>query len=373
MGILRYGDPEKAGFDPNRLSRVDAFIKKAIKEKHFPGAVLLVARKGVIVYHKAFGKRVVKPVEKPMEKDTIFDLASVTKVVSTTTLTMKLVEDGLVSLSDPLVDYIPEFKGFGKEQIKIVHLLTHTSGLPPWLPFFSLCNSREEVFKYIFSSHLTAPLFKPGEKIVYSDIGFILLGLLIERVKGKRLDEVARKELFQPLDLKNTMYNPPGELKEKTAATEQCKYRGRIIWGEVHDENAYSMGGVAGHAGLFSTAFDLAKFAQMMLNKGVYDGVRILGSRTVEVMTSEHARTDSGRRALGWGMRVKGAYSSGGDLLSEKAYGHTGFTGTSLWIDPELDLFIIFLTNRVHYGRENRAIIKDRPKLHNIIVSSLVT
>ncbi|HDH06768.1 MAG TPA: hypothetical protein ENF87_00185, partial [Thermoproteales archaeon] len=203
------------------------------------------------------------------------------------------------------------------------------------------------------------------------DIGFILLGFIIEEIYGKSLDQVYREKIADPLGLKNTYFNPPRELRERIAATEYCKYRKKIVWGEVHDENAWSLGGVAGHAGAFSTALDLAIYAQTLLNKGTYNGTKIFSPRAVEEMTSEQLTDGEDRRALGWTMRIRGKYSSGGDLLSLKAFGHTGFTGTSLWIDPELKLIVVFLTNRVHYGRENRQIIKDRPILHNMIVGFL--
>ncbi|RLE81298.1 MAG: hypothetical protein DRJ51_04100 [Thermoprotei archaeon] len=368
--VLRFREPHEVGFDEEKLRRLDAFLLKAICEKHFPGATLLIARRGGIVYYKAFGHSVTNPLEIEMRRDAIFDVASLTKVVVTTTLIMQLVERGCISLSDPLAEYLPEFRGHGREDVRIFHLLTHTSGLPSWAPLYLTCKSPEEVYDYVLKS--VKLQYPPGKRIVYSDLGYILLGYLIERVLEEKLDKVASDMIFKPLGMRHTMYNPPPELRERIAATEYCKFRKRVIWGEVHDENAYAMGGVSGHAGLFTTAYDLARFAQMMLNEGVLEGTRILSPISVRTITQEKVFDGEERRALGWTMRIPGHYCSGGDLISEKAYGHTGFTGVSMWIDPPLELFVIFLTNCVHYGRENKAILKDRPRLHNMIIASVV-
>ncbi len=359
--------PEDVGFSVKRLNRVDDFIVNCIESGAFPGAVLLIAKDGFIAYHKAFGFSMLVPDRRIMRIDMIFDLASITKPVVAATSAMILLERGLLRLDDPVCKYLPNFSGDGREDVTLMHLLTHTSGLPAWKPFYLTASSREDVFNLALSTGLER---KPGEAVIYSDVGFIILTRIIEKLCGARIDEFAGSEIFTPLGVNDTMYNPPAELRERIAATEYCKFRGRIVWGEVHDENAYRMDGVSGHAGLFSTALDLAIFAQMMLNLGSYNGVRILSPRTVKLMTMNHT-TDLGEaRGLGWDVKSFGF--SCGDLFSDKSYGHTGFTGTSLWIDPEARLIVIFLTNRVHPSRENTSIKDVRPKLHNVIAASLV-
>ncbi|RLE55075.1 MAG: penicillin-binding protein [Candidatus Methanomethylicota archaeon] len=346
---------------------MDKFIVDCIESGAFPGAVLLIAKDGYVVYHKAFGFSMLIPDRQVMRLDTIFDLASITKSVVAAASTMILVERGLLRIDDPVCKFLPDFTGDGKDEVTIKHLLTHTSGLPAWKPFYTEASSREEIFNLALRTPLEQ---KPGEAVVYSDVGFIILTKIIEELCEARIDEFASKEIFMPLGMKDTMYNPPAELKERIAATEYCKFREKVIWGEVHDENAWRMSGVSGHAGLFSTASDLAVFAQMMLNLGAYGEVRILSPRSVKLMTMSHTSNLGEARGLGWD--VKSGKASCGDLFSDKSFGHTGFTGTSLWVDPEAQMFVIFLTNRVHPTRENTAIIDVRPRLHNVIAASLV-
>ncbi|RLF05891.1 MAG: hypothetical protein DRK00_03230 [Thermoprotei archaeon] len=363
---LPQSDPEALGFNPERLARLDQLVKYHIRRGCYPGAVLLVARHGRIVYLKAFGYSSLYPRVEEMRVDTLFDLASLTKVVATTTIALRLVEEGLISLDDPVSAYIPAFSGGAKDKVRLWHLLTHTSGLPAYAPLFSILASREEVTGYISGLKLE---YEPGTRVVYSDLGFILLGEILEKVAGEPLDKLAKELIFKPLEMRNTTYNPPLELRERAAATEYCKYRRRILRGEVHDENAWFMGGVAGHAGLFSTAQDLAVFAQMMLNRGEYGGVRVLSPASVECATRNHTEGLGERRGLGWALNTRPC--SCGDLMSPKAYGHTGFTGVSLWIDPVYDLFVIFLTNRVHPTRENRCLISARRLIHNVVMGAI--
>ena len=364
---LLFEEPERLGFCPESLSRVDSLISSFVRRGCFPGAVLLVARHGRIAHFKAYGYSSLYPEKREMNIDTLFDLASLTKVVATTTTLLRLVEQGELRIEDPVSLYFPSFSGGSKEEVRIWHLLTHTSGLPAHSHLYSILSSKEEVYGYITSLDL---VYKPGTKVVYSDLGFILLGKIIEKVTGEPLDVAARKLVFEPLGMKNTIFNPPPEMREKAAATEYCRHRGRILRGEVHDENAWFMGGVGGHAGLFSTAEDLAVFAQMMLNKGSYDGTQILSPATVNVATRNHTPGLNSCRGLGWVVNCRPC--SCGDLMSPRAFGHTGFTGTSLWIDPEYDLFVILLTNRVHPTRENTCLLRARPIIHNVIMGSII-
>lgn len=365
---LPRGDPESLGFDPEKLARLNQLVEEHVKQGCYPGAVLLVARHGRVAYLEAFGYSSLYPHAEKMRVDALFDLASLTKVVATTTVALKLVEEGLMSLDDPVSIYLPAFSGGPKNKVRLWHLLTHTSGLPAYAPLFSILTSREEVAGYISTLELE---YEPGTRVVYSDLGFILLGEILEHVAGESLDRLARELVFKPLGMRDTMFNPPPELRERAVATEYCRYRKRVLRGEVHDENAWFMGGVAGHAGLFSTAQDLAIFAQMMLNRGEYGGVRVLSPASVECATRNHTEGLGERRGLGWVLNTRPC--SCGDLMSPKAYGHTGFTGVSLWIDPVYDLFVILLTNRVHPTRENRCLNRARRLIHNVVMSAVVS
>jgi CubicO group peptidase (beta-lactamase class C family) len=363
--VLPSGKPEELGFDPERLELVNHLVQRLVDAGCFPGAVLLVARRGRIAYFKAFGYAQLYPERRPMTLETVFDLASLTKVVATTPVILRLAEKGELSLDDPVSLYFPAFGEGPKRKVTVWHLLTHTSGLPAYAPLYSLLGRREDAYGYIAGLNLE---YEPGTKVVYSDLGFILLGRIAELVAGKPLDELARELVFEPLGMRDTMFNPPPELRERAAATEYCRLRKRILKGEVHDENAWFMGGVAGHAGLFSTARDLALYAQMWLNKGTF-GARVLSPATVDLATRNHTQGLNECRGLGWALNCRPC--SCGDLMSPKAYGHTGFTGTSLWIDPAYDLTVILLTNRVHPTRENQCLLRARRLIHNAVMASL--
>jgi Beta-lactamase class C and other penicillin binding proteins len=364
---LEYAAPESVGMSSERLEMAFKVIKDAIANGAFPGAVALVVRNGTIVGHRAFGHSMLTPQARMMQIDTIFDLASQTKPLVTATSIMILLERGKLRLDDKVTVFIPEFSKNGKEGITVRKLLTHTSGLPAWIPFYKECRSHECVIAAICDIDLE---HEPGTKYVYSDLGYITLGEIVRRVSGKELSTFAEENIFKPLGMLNTTFNPSKELKERCAATEQCEWRGRVLVGEVHDENAFAMGGVSGHAGLFSTAYDLAIFAQMMLNGGEYNGIRIMSPLTVKAMTRNQI-PELGEESLGWFTKSK-EYSSGGDLISTDSYGHTGFTGTSMWIDPDEDLTIILLTNRVHPSRNNRGHIRVRPLFANAVAASIV-
>lgn len=336
------------GIDVTRLDAIAALVQDAVRDRKLPGAVVLIGRGDAIVYDNAIGNRAVEPAMETMTADTIFDLASVTKVVATTTSVMKLLEDGKLRLSDRVSSFIPGFERYNKGGITIRHLLTHTSGLRPDLDL------ADEWTGYTRAIELAAeevPTSPPGH-FVYSDINFILLGEIVARVSGMPLDEFAAKNIFEPLGMKDTMFRPPASLRPRIAPTEHCTAPCEpgmtLLRGVVHDPTARRMGGVAGHAGLFSTAADLSIFCRMLLDGGRYNGVRVLAPLTVAKMTSAGGSSvDPNVRGLGWD--IDSSYSSNrGELLPVGSFGHTGFTGTSLWIDPVTREFVVFLSNRVH-------------------------
>jgi CubicO group peptidase (beta-lactamase class C family) len=325
----------------NRLARIDDVVAEGLRRKRMPGCVVLVGRNGKIVHFKAYGYRELLPNKVPMTTDTVFDLASLTKPIATATSVMTLVEQGKVSLSDPVAKYIPEFAANGKQEITVEQLLTHQGGLIPDNALRDYDNGQETAWKNIFE---LKPYVNPGNKFVYSDVGFIVLAKLVERVTGKNIDQYSTDVIFKPLGMDETGFLPSAELRKRAAVTEQREKR--WIRGEVHDPRAYRLGGIAGHAGLFSTADDLALYAQMLLQTGELNGSRVMQARTVALMVKS-IEVSSGLRGLGWDIRT-GYSTNRGDLFSKQAFGHGGFTGTSLWIDPKLNLFVIFLSNRVH-------------------------
>ncbi len=345
---------------------VDKMIDEAIGDSAFPGAVLLIAKDGVIVHEKAFGHLSYDPNSRKAVKNTIYDLASLTKVFATTTAAMICYDRNLFSLDDPVSKFLPQFTGDGKEKITIRNLLLHNSGLPAWKKFYDFCKNENDVLNDIYSTKLE---YKTGTKTIYSDLGMITLGKVIEKVSGKTLDQFCNDEIFNPLGMTNTFYNPPKNLIEKIAPTENDNYwRNRLLIGEVHDETASLLGGVAGHAGLFSTVNDLAKVLQMLLQKGEYQGIKLIKPETVELFTKQQSQSTS--RALGWDTKSPRG-SSAGNLFSSKSYGHTGFTGTSVWTDPTRNLFVVLLTNRVHPTRENQKLYELRPKIHDAVIRAV--
>ena len=370
--------PERVGISSGRLENAFGVVELAVLEGDVPGAVALVSRSGRVVGIRSYGKAMLTPESRPMKDGTIFDLASLTKPIAAATSIMILVEAGSLRLDDKVSLFIPEFTGKAgantdsvlldrkRGEITIRQLLTHTSGLPAWRLFYTECSSYDEVIGAICSTDLEN---EPGTMYLYSDLGYMLLGEIVKRVSSRPLDVFAEEEIFGPLGMENTMFNPPGELWDECAATEFCSWRGRVLVGEVHDENAYVMGGVSGHAGLFSTAEDLAIFAHMMLNRGEYGGKRILSPLSIDLMVKDQIG-NLGDEGLGWFTKSR-EFSSGGDLISESSYGHTGFTGTSIWMDPEEELVMILLTNRVHPTRENSAHIRLRPLFANSVAGAI--
>ncbi|NOZ75143.1 MAG: serine hydrolase [FCB group bacterium] len=326
-------------------------MEDAIADSAWPGAVLLSAKDGKIFIHQGFGYHTYAK-KTPTRIGNIFDLASITKVIATTSAAMKLVESGQLNLDQPVVDILPDFIGSTPEQsalksrVTIRHLLTHTAGLPPFRAFYKMPGTPASRMDSVLHTDLIYP---PGDSTVYSDIGMITLGKIVETITGMTLDQFTADSIFTPLGMASTGFNPPPTRMRRIVPTEYSAEEGGFIRGHVHDENAYSLGGVAGHAGLFSTAYDLARFSQMMLNGGILDGERIFRPETIRLFTTPANVVPGSSRCLGWD-RPEGE-ASGGIYLSDSSFGHTGFTGTSLWIDPENNCFVILLTNAVHPDR----------------------
>ena len=327
-------------FQTDKLAEIDALIEQGIADHRMPGAVVWIEHDGA-VYHKAFGQRAVEPVAEPMTEDTIFDAASLTKVTATTPAIMLLVERGALDVDAPVQKYIEEFRRDGKDGITLRHLLTHTSGLRSGLDPRKIEGQRSAI-AYARQETVTNA---PGSLFIYSDINFILLGEVVQRVSGQPLEEFVAAEIYRPLKMKDTHYLPWSTERTRIAPTQRDGTN--MLRGVVHDPTARGMGGVAGHAGVFTTAADLARFARMMLNGGELDGVRLLRPETVNAMTSvQSPATLLDRRGFGWDIDT--LFSRRGDVFPLGSYGHTGFTGTAIWIDPFSKTFWILLSNRVH-------------------------
>jgi uncharacterized protein YbbC (DUF1343 family) len=356
------GKPHRAGPGlPKMRAILDPILDESIAAGDIPGAVLLVGHNGRVIYRKAFGSRALEPVGEPMTVDTMFDLASLTKCVATTTSIMQLVEQGRVRLNDPVAAYLPEFAKNGKQDITIRELLTHYSGLAPDLDLQTPWNGRDAAFAMAMAQTLSNP---PGSQFVYSDINFEVLGFVVEKVSGEPLNDFADERIFIPLGMKHTRFLPPDTWLPRIAPT-QYDEQGKMLRGVVHDPTARRMGGVAGHAGLFSTADDLSRFAQDMLS-----GFKVLSPAIVEKMsTPQQPPTAGSLRGLGWD--IDSPFSSNrGELLPVGSFGHTGFTGTSLWIDPVTDTYIILLTNAVH-PRGGKSVVSLRSRIATAVVQGL--
>lgn len=345
---------------------LDAAVEEAIQKGRIPGAVLVVGHQGQIVHRKAYGNRALVPRREPMTLDTIFDCASLTKVVATSASLMKLFEEGRFRLNDRVTEYIPEFQG-GDSQITIRHLLTHFSGLRPDVDLSPPWSGYETGIKLAL---IDKPVAGPGERFIYSDINFLVLGELVERLSGERVSEYSRKRIFLPLGMKDSMFQPPKSLLRRIAPTERTGRNGPVLRGTVHDETTRFMGGVAGHAGLFSTADDLARFAQMILNRGTLGKTRLVSPLTIEKFTTPQSPPDQHiLRGLAWD--IDSPYSSTrGELFPVGSYGHTGFTGTSMWIDPVTQSYVILLTNAVHPKR-GQAVTELRGKVATVTAAAL--
>lgn len=333
--------PQDAGLSAVRLNAIDDVVQEGLRRENMPGCVVMVGYQGSIVYHKAFGYRQLVPEKQPMQTDTVFDMASLTKPIATATSVMTLIEAGKIQLEAPVARYIPEFAVNGKADITVRQLLVHMGGLIPDNAMKDYAGTPAESMEKIYALSTYVP---PGEKFVYTDVGFIVLADLVQRVSGMDVHQYSQQKIFQPLGMHETGYLPDADLQARAAVTQERN--GQLMRGQVHDPRAWALGGIAGHAGLFSTASDLARYGQMLLNGGSLNGVVIMQPETVALMI-QPVEVSSGLRGLGWD--IKSPYSSNrGDLFSPSAFGHGGFTGTAMWMDPELQMFVIFLSNRVH-------------------------
>jgi len=355
--------PVSAEIDSAQFKNVDAIMKDAVAEQVPPGAVVLVGHNGKIVYRKAFGFRSLEPVRLPMTIATEFDMASLTKCLATAVSITQLLEHGQIRLNDAVAKYLPDFAQNGKEEITIRQLATHYSGLPPDLDLKQSWRGYDTAIRIAMATKLDNP---PGAKFVYSDINYIVLGELVHRVSGETLDQYASAHIYQPLGMTHTTFNPPARWDANTAATEYDD-RGVMLRGVVHDPTARRMGGVAGHAGLFSTADDVAKFAQAMLD----GGKPVLTSLGLEKMTTpQQPPTGTALRGIGWD--IDSPFSSNrGELLPVGSYGHTGFTGTSLWIDPTTNTYIVILANGVHPRGNKPGVVSLRGRVADAVISAL--
>ena len=345
-GGLPLKNPSSVGMSATRLAKIDHVVERGIAAGGYPGASVVVGRRGAAVLERGFGRLSWESESSPVIAErTIYDLASLTKVVGTTTAVMILFDEGKIHLDDPVSRYVPEFSGGDKDLVTVRMLLEHRSGLPAGRDLWRTAHSPAEAREQVIS---TSHVYKPGDRYIYSDLGADMLGFVVEAASGQPLDQFLASRVWAPLGMTDTFFRPADSVRSRVAPTEVDPPRGYPLQGEVHDENAYALGGVAGHAGLFSTASDLSVFAQMMLNGGEYGGTRIVADSTVALFTKRAA----GSRALGWD--TCDGDGSCGKYLSSRAYGHTGYTGTSLWIDPDHDIFVVLLTNRVHEARAKR-------------------
>lgn len=355
--------PQAVGLSAALNHEIDSIVRVGIHEGAAPGATVAVGRYGRLVHLKAYGV-MAHTDSSPVDINTIYDMASLTKVIATSTAAMILEEEGKLDLSRTVVSYLPEFNSAEKGGITIRMLLTHRGGLEAFAPLYKTFRGREQYLEQIN----TRPLkYVPGTQAIYSDWEMMLMQFVIERITGTTLDQFVADRVFRPLGMTSTLFTPDSSLRSRIAPTEFDSTRGGVVRGFVHDENAWALGGVSGHAGLFSTAPDLAVFAQMLLNGGTYKGVRILKPSTIARWT---ARQDPGSsRAYGWD--TPSGQSSAGHYFSARSFGHTGFTGTSIWIDPERSLFVILLTNRVNETRQNNRHVPLRRDVADAVQKSI--
>ncbi|MCZ6633746.1 MAG: serine hydrolase [bacterium] len=366
MGVL--DSAERLGFDPDRLAIAEDVLTTHVQDGTMPGAVGLVLRRDGTVAQWAAGCHTYAMGAPAVRADHLFDLASVTKVVATVTLCMVFEAAGRLDLEAPVVEHVPAFVGPGKAGVTAQHLLAHCSGLPAHVHLYKEYGSREAILEAVCRLDLES---EPGTHTVYSDMGFLVLGMLLESVGGDRLDRLAGHWVLDRLGMANTMFCPGASLKDRIVPTEHDHvWRGRLVHGEVHDENAACMGGVASHAGLFAPAADLGRFLQVWLGEGTLDGHPIFPAKSVRKFIERVPLVPGSTWALGWDTVLSGG-STTGRYFSERSFGSLGFTGTSVWADPERDLGVVLLTNRVHPTRDNWGIRKLRPAFHDAISEAL--
>lgn len=365
----------------NDFSKAEEIITQSIAKNYFPGAQLIVGDDNKIIYEKSFGNFTYDEFSPAVTDESIYDLASLTKVIATTSAIMKLYQEGKIDINDKVVKYIPEFANNGKENINILNLLLHNSGLKAFIPFYKYYSTKEEVINAIYNAELD---YEPDTKFVYSDLNAILLGFIVEKVSGQSLDKYCEVNIFEPLGMRSTSFLPDDKMKERIPPTENDTYwRNRLLKGEVHDEAASILGGVAGNAGLFSNAEDLYKFMRLLLNNGSYYNPYSRGLKEEKLFEPEYVSLFTKRftevfytnsRALGWDTKpdvLPSKYRMPcGELISDNCFGHTGYTGTSVWCDRDRKLIIIFLTNRVYPSRDNEGIREVRPDIHNAAIES---
>lgn len=349
----------------NLRDSLTTILRAGVRDSAFPGAVAVVGTKEGAAITVSVGHLDWQPSPAP-GVSTLWDLASLTKVIGLTSAMMLLVESRSIDLDAPVERYVPEFRGRWKELVTVRHLLAHSSGLPSWRPLYKEADSPAGALALAIATPLDT---MPGVQMVYSDLGVIILGEIVSRVAGQPLDSFLRERVFAALGMSETMYRPDDSLMDRIAPTEVDPWRQRHLRGEVHDENAFALGGVSGHAGLFSSARDLVRVARMYLNGGTLDGVRFVSPSTIAQFTTIQDSTLS-HRALGW--EKPNGSNSAGHLMSRSAFGHTGFTGTSIWVDPERNLFVLLLTNRVNPTREHRGITAVRVAVADAAIGAVM-
>jgi CubicO group peptidase (beta-lactamase class C family) len=363
--ILTRAKPSAVGMRNSLIPRLDSVIKAGIADHAAPGATIAVARRGKLVVLKGYGHADWAAGAPKATDSTMYDMASLTKVVATTTAAMILEEEGKLNIDHPVASYLPEYDVPDKRAITVRMLLTHASGIKSNFPLWKEAKGREQYF----AGMVTFPLVRePGSAVEYTDWNMVLMQFIIERITGQTLDQFVEARVFGPLGMRDTRYNPPESLKPRIAPTETEDFRGGQVWGVVHDETAWVLGGVSGNAGLFSSARDLAVFVQMLLNGGSYGDTQLIKPSTVARWTARQ-RPDASR-ALGWD--TPSPQSSAGRFFSLRSFGHTGFTGTSIWADPEKELFVVLLTNRVNPTRDNQKIGPLRRAVADVIQQSVV-
>jgi CubicO group peptidase (beta-lactamase class C family) len=338
-------------------------LARGLADSAYPGAIAVIGTRTRVIAQHAVGHLDWAPTPVPNEH-TLWDLASLTKVIGLTSGIMQLDAQGRIDMDAPVQRYLPNWTGPHKSEVTIRHLITHTSGLPAFEPYDQVTHDPDSLAKLMFNTPLDTT---PGARMVYSDIGAYMLGRVLEKITGQTLDVYLHEHVFEPAGMHETMYRPPASLIPRIAPTEFDPKRGGLVRGKVHDERAYYLGGVSAHAGLFSSAHDLTRFAQMYLNHGVIDGTRVLPAALIPVFTKRQVAD----RALGW--QKPSGTNSAGHLMSEDAFGHTGFTGTSIWIDPDHDVFIILLTNRVDPTRANNRENRVRGQLADAVMRVLLS
>lgn len=345
--------------------KINRLIQDAIDQSIIPGAIISVSYNNKIIFEKKFGNRTLYPIKSPMKLNTIFDVASLTKVVATLPAILKLMDDKIINLTDPISLYIPILGQRGKDEIQIKHLLSHTSGLPAEKKFY-LSNLHENE---IINSIISEPLIdKVGRSVIYSDLGFILLYKVIEEASSMDFQQFIKNNIFIPLEMEETTFLPSFD-STRYASTEFCNILNQYKHGIVHDNNALSMGGVSGHAGLFTTIKDLQNYSTFIENKGFFKSNQIISENLFLIARKNYSPNNKEHRGLGWILNSSEQQPCG-NLFSDSSYGHTGFTGTSIWFDPENNINVILLTNSIHLRRSNE-INKIRINLHNLIFCEL--